>query len=279
LSALGLSAAQLPDLAARMPLPDGIKAYPDQPKLTNQEQDGNVDGVREQDIAFIASRPGRFQLPAMRLAWWDTAQNGPREVVLPARTLEVLPGTGGSGSSSPPPVEAAPIAPASASASPATGPTSLLAAPRGMASVWPWVSLVMGLLWLGTLAAWWRARRHGAIVPSRSVMAKPGADSIRAGAARKAFHQSCRDNDAMKARRHLLDWARANWPQDPPAGLNALAQRLQDSMQSGLVLELDRACYAGGDWRGAALAEALADLPGAAGKAERKTSELAALYP
>jgi hypothetical protein len=213
----------------------------------------------------------------MRLAWWDTAQNAPREVVLPARTLEILPGAGGSGS--PPPAEAAPIAPASSSAFPATGPTPLLAATRGMASVWPWVSLVMGLLWLGTLAAWWRARRQGAIVPSRSVVAKPDADSIRAGAARKAFHQSCRDNDATKARQHLLDWARANWPHDPPAGVNALAQRLKDSRQSSLVRELDRACYAGGDWRGAPLAEALAALPGAVEKAEGKTSELAGLYP
>ena len=276
LSALGLSAAQLPDLAARMPLPDGIKAYPDQPKLANQEQGGSVDGVREQDIALIASRPGRYQLPAMRLAWWDTTQNSPREVVLPSRTLEILPGAPGNGS--PPAVEAAPIATASAPATPDTGPVSLSIAPRGMASAWPWLSLTLGLLWLATLAAWWRARRPNPTVRSSAVESAPAPDSVHAGVARKAFRQACSDNDAAAARRHLLDWTRATWPHDPPAGLSALSQRLQDARLTTLLRELDRACYAGGDWRGAPLAEALATMPGTVDKTG-KTPELASLYP
>jgi hypothetical protein len=276
LSVLGQSAAQLPDLAARMPLPDGIKAYPDQPKLTNQEQDGSVDGVRDQDVALIASRPGHFQLPAMRLSWWDTTRNSLREAVLPARTLEVLPGASGGGV----PPAAGPM-PNAAAAAP-TGPVAVTAAkdfapPRP----WPWISLAagLGLLWLGTLIAWWRARQQAPTVPASTITATPGTDPVRAGAARKAFRQACSDNDAAAARRHLLDWAHAVWAHDPPTGLNALAQRLRDARQSALVRELDRACYAGGDWRGAPLAEALAVLPGATGKADNRTSELAGLYP
>lgn len=275
LSVLGQSAAQLPDLAARMPLPDGIKAYPDQPKLTNQEQDGSVDGIRDQDIALIASRPGRFQLPAMRLAWWDTTRNSLREVVLPARTLEVLPGASGGGSTPP----AAGGLPSAAAAAP-TGPVAVSTA-MGSARPWPWISLAagLGLLWLATLIAWWRARRQAPAVPASTVMPAPGTDPIRAGAARKAFRQACSDNDAAAARRHLLDWARATWTQDPPAGLNALAQRLKDPRQTALLRELDRACYAGGDWHGAPLAAALAVLPDMVGKADARTAELAGLYP
>lgn len=89
LTALGLTAAQLPDVAAMMRLPEGIRAYPDQAWLNTETQDSTVSGVRDQDIALIASRPGRYQLPALHLAWWDTRQNRPREAVLPAHTLEV----------------------------------------------------------------------------------------------------------------------------------------------------------------------------------------------
>lgn len=76
------------------------------------------------------------------------------------------------------------------------------------------------------------------------------------GAARKAFLAACGANDAPTARRELLAWARAHWPDAPPAGLTALAQRV-DAHQATLLRELDRACYAGGIWQGGPLAEAL----------------------
>jgi hypothetical protein len=278
LSAVGLSAAQLPDLAARMPLPDGIKAYPDQPRLNSQEQGDSINGVREQDIALIASRPGRFELPAMHLAWWDTTQNKAREVVLPARTLEVLPGVAGAdtGRAGEPPATSATQPTPVASSSPATG-----IAARSAALPWTWISLSLGLglLWLATLIAWWRARRHQPAAAVTPPPPAPGRDTVRAGAARKAFRQACADNDAAAARRHLLDWARSHWPLDPPAGLNALAHRLPDGRQSMLVRELDRACYAGGDWQGSPLAEALASLPAEAHQKAGMTAELAGLYP
>jgi hypothetical protein len=106
----------------------------------------------------------------------------------------------------------------------------------------------------------------------------PGADSIRTGTARKAFRQACHDNDAAAARRHLLDWASVVWPHDPPAGLNALARRVPDPDAASLLRELDRACYAGGDWHGEPLAKALTILGGTADEPHGKTTELPPLY-
>jgi hypothetical protein len=148
-----------------------------------------------------------------------------------------------------------------------------------MASVWPWVSLVLGLLWLATLIAWWRGRRPASPVQAGPPAPPPGNHSVRMGAARKAFRQACHDNDAAAARRHLLEWASTVWPQDPPAGLNALARRLPDPTVSQLLRELDRACYAGGDWRGAALAQALPVLRDTPDPTMAKSTELPALYP
>ena len=53
---LGLTASQLPDLSVLMPLPDGLRAYPDQAKLNTGVQGDGVVGTRDQDIALIASR-------------------------------------------------------------------------------------------------------------------------------------------------------------------------------------------------------------------------------
>ena len=70
LSARGLTAAQLPDLSQLMQLPDGLRAYPDQPRLNNDTRGNSVVGTRDQDIAIIANTPGRYEVPALHLVWW-----------------------------------------------------------------------------------------------------------------------------------------------------------------------------------------------------------------
>lgn len=269
LTALGLDAARLPDLSARMVLPEGIKRYPDQPRLNDQVKGDSIEGSREQDVALIASRPGRYTLPALRLIWWDTEAARPREIVLPERQLEVLPALASA------PTPASPAQPAATAADARSGP-----AVGASGFPWAWLSLALGLLWLATLATWWWTHRAGSrprTTPTTDRVASM--DPIAYGAARKAFRQACRDHDALAARRHLLAWARANWPRDPPLGLDALARRLPDARSRALLRELDRACYAGGDWNSERLVDALAALPGAAARPGDAPDRLAGLYP
>lgn len=279
LSALGLSAAQLPDLAARMPLPAGIKAYPDQARLDNAEMDAGIRGSREQDVALIASHPGRYTFPAMRLNWWDVVRNAPQEIVLPARTLEILPAVAGEAGNSTASVPGPRTPDADAPAAVTPSAPSMPAAPASGGFPWPWFSLILALLWLATLAAWWRARRGGASGAAKDDVVAAAVDLSDGAGARKAFRQACRANDAAAARRNLLIWARANWPRDPPPGLAALAKRLAGPVLPGLLRDLDRACYAGAAWRGEALAEALSELPQAASPGAGAPARLAGLYP
>jgi hypothetical protein len=46
-----------------------------------------------------------------------------------------------------------------------------------------------------------------------------------------------------------------------------------------LLIELDRACFAGGEWNGASLAQRLSRLPALDQKKQAKRAELAELYP
>lgn len=262
LRATGLAGAQLPDLSGELSLPDGLKAYPDQAKLDTQVQNGEVVGTREQDIALIADRPGHYEVPELHLPWWDTQKDAQREVVLPERTLEILPAAGAPPAVQPPPAAAVP-----AQAAPLA--TTAPARP----SIWPWVSLVLGLLWIATLIAWWR-KRPAAPAARIAPEAEAGSSAaLEAGAARRAFQQACRDNDPQAARRKLLLWARAAWPAQPPGGLDALAQRLDPSI-GVLLRRLDRACYVGGEWSGEELQRALQSL-----EAEQPRTRAAASLP
>lgn len=262
LVARGLTAAQLPDLSALLNLPDGLKAYPDQPQLEDRVQDGSLIGTRSQSVALIANRPGRYTLPAVRLKWWDVQEDREREVVLPERTLEFLPAAGA------PDAAAATPAPGTAASPPATadeGPALPEPAASRGGSGWAWLSLLLGLLWLGTAVAWWlQARRRRTPPPEPVAAAKP----LKAEAQRRAFLEACGRNDPTGARRHLIAWAQAHWPEDPPSGLNALAKRLDDWKVTTLLRALDRACYADSPWSGDPLAAALNDLPHDRSKAD-----------
>jgi hypothetical protein len=85
-------------------------------------------------------------------------------------------------------------------------------------------------------------------------------------------------NDADATRRNLLALANVTWPDAPPAGLHALAARLAPGVLRQEIEALDRACYTGLAWQGAALAQALDQWPRTAASAP-PAAGIAELYP
>ena len=272
LSALGVTAGQLPDLASLMPVPDGIKKYPDQAKTDESLQGDTLRAEREQDIALIASAPGRYDLPALRLAWWDTVSNTQRIAELPGRSLDILPAIG----VNPDALIATP------DATTATATVSARDLNSGMGedannragnmmrtakallqtpTAWLWISVVLAAVWLGTLLLWWLARRR-ALVSSTPVSVPTGAAPPSARRSIAALQRACLANDARSAKQHVLEWAGAVWPHTPPSGLNGLAERLGDERYTAPLQILDRACYtANASWNGAELAQAFSQPP------------------
>lgn len=277
LRADGLSGAQLPDLAGKLRLPDGVKAYPDQAKLDSSVNAGGIVGTRDQDIALIASQPGQYQLPELRVPWWDSKAGVQREIVLPAMTLDVAAATGMSPPPLPPAASSNPGAAASAAPHAAAPQRSSVPVTSRYAKLWPWFCLALALLWLATLCAWWLHVR--ALRTPATPRAKPERKAVKAGDGRKAFAQACRQNDPLGAQRELLNWARQTDPAHPPGGLSAIAQRVNQPHVTALLQELDRACFAGADWNGDALAKALTSLGDREKTQKRKSSDLDPLYP
>jgi hypothetical protein len=218
------------------------------------------------------------------LSWWDTQANQVREAVVAARTIDVLPAPGSSQSSS---QAAAPTEDNTTASSPATNASNTSATqaaapaqtrrPAATSNPWPWISLALGLLWVGTLIAWLTSRkRPGPAQPvPRTGSPTPTVDASRA---RSAFQAACRANDALAARRNLISWANARSPGAQIAGLTALAKQIEDSNTVALLRELDRACYAGGTWDSTALAAALQELNLGQRDAAARKPALAPLY-
>jgi hypothetical protein len=296
LQATGLTAAQLPDLSTLLNLPPGLKAYPDEPKFKDVAQGSDIVGNREQNIALIADQAGSFTIPELRLSWWDTQSNQTREIVIPARTLVVQPAAG---SKSPAPTGAsdgqtatvnnatstAPQSPA-ASPTPPTGTLPVASGGRtntqpgglgGSYGPWAWVSLGLGILWIATLVGWLMARRRAAPAATNPQRAGHPATTDQSSA-RAAFHAACNANDAGAARRNLLLWANAVLPPPRILGLGDLAKRMDDPQLATLLRALDRGCYAGDPWNGAALAAALPKLTISEQIGSSKPRELAPLY-
>ncbi|WP_027896054.1 BatD family protein [Zestomonas thermotolerans] len=246
----GLSSAQLPPIPATKV--DGLRRYPDQPKLANQTSERGLIGSREESEALVPERSGRFELPEVEVLWWNTREDRLERAFLPARSLEVE--------------DNPELAEESAAPVTAAQPQILEGPP-----LWPW-QLACALLALTTLLGfglWWRARRQPAILPSPQSGPNPRTllDDLR---------RACQANDPQATRQALDAWARQQ-----PETLADMAARfvpLSDALDG-----LNGALYSetGQHWQGEDLWRAIRSLPPAeqpaAGSGE--PGALPPLYP
>ncbi len=234
LYAEGLTAAQLPEL--RLPPTDGLKQYPDQPILENHPRDGLLVGARQEKIALVPTRAGKYRLPALEIPWWNTASEQMEVARLPEREIEVLPAAK---SAPPPPPVQRPEAELQLppKGQPDAPGTSAAAAE---ASRWRRISLGLATGWGLSLIAWGATRRKkNAIVPA-SATADLALQSH--SKALDALKQSCRGNDPQQTKAALLQLARGTWGATAPTSLGELAGRCPARMKEEL-LQLSKALY------------------------------------
>lgn len=282
LEAQGLTGGQLSSLAPETV--EGFRVYPDQAQRRTDTGAAGVTGHLQQKIAFLPERSGELALPDIKLRWWDTQADRERVAVLPGRVVRVEPAAG-----QPAPDSGANVAAANTrnaavdQAVPATSTAAPVMAERqrpepAWSGSWPWISAALATGWLLTLLFWWwrvHQSRTGADRAQARTSLPPGT-----GVARRQFLAACQSGAAEHARRALLAWAQAHWPDDPPRGLEALAQRLPDPAAREALAGLDRALYrGGGQWDGARLAKCLQRLPEQGAAAEKTATVLAPLYP
>jgi BatD DUF11 like domain len=281
----GLSASQIPPLSFAKPANAHI--YPEAGS-NHSRTDGNVIyGISKQSVTYIPTAPGTLDIPPIALTWWNTDSNTQSRVALPAREFKVAPGAAGAQSNTAP---APPAAPASAAprAKPAAAATPSSTAKRAAGASLTerllrpraWFAAGAALLALAALfAVAMRLReRRPESQPGPAKMlpvAVPRRKSIM-----QALQQACAGNDKQAAAEALLELARAEWPDDPPRGLGALAARLEAGGKE--IGALDRSLYGSGalPWEGGALWNTVRNgLQAKRGEKLPKDDGLGALYP
>ncbi len=264
----GLQGAQLPPVLFQ-PV-DGLKFYPDQPEITEQEVSTGLLGMRRDSAAIVPTRAGTVSLPEIRIPWWDSQSETVRYAVLPAREINIG-------------AAAAPAAsePAPGAINNAAEPT-LTTQPQPSASwLWQAVALISSVGWLLTVLylLWLRSKQR----PT----ADGGNDNVSERRAFKALEAACASHQPLAARQALINWGRACAAHDGVTSLAQVVAQCRDGELTKQVALLDGAIYGAsggerdsvpGEWRGEALAACVSRLRKAGSKAANDDSTLS-LYP
>jgi len=238
----GLASSQLPSVSGM--LPDHLKAYPDQPQLTDNKAFDGVTGSRQEKVAIMPMQPGTYILPQIDVPWWNT-KTGRRELAtIPPRTFKVVAAAGA-------------IAPVPNRMQPGvTEPAVITVSAKpvpAQSELWQWIAFISSAGWLLTLVWLWVShRRHGA--------GEADGNSTRASnrkRVKKSVELACRHNDARACEQALLGFAHLQWPVSPVNNLAVMACRCEAEL-AGEITALEKHLYASGkqDWSGAVLLQA-----------------------
>ena len=252
----GLSASQLPILHSLVPGSEKhLRQYTDQPKLENRTGDHGIRGIRQDSAALVAQTEGVFQVPELRLYWWDTTNDQLRTETLESVTLNV------SG-----------LDTVSPSVSESATPESGLFQPV----VWPWqlASLLLSIALSACLLQLYRARRalrEGEVIEEEEILGEE-----HQGNPLGDLQIACRGNHPAEARKALEAWAR----QQHSEGLIALTQHNQELAEA---LDELNACLFGqteSPWRGKPLWRAVRmTIQSRQRAADAPVDPLGTLYP
>jgi len=207
----------------------------------------------------VPTRAGRWQIPELRIPWWDTDTNELRYAVLPGREIEVAAAATNTATATP-----APLPVPTASVVPdAGGIASIPLTGDHDSRLWQIAGIVNGVGWLLTLAYLVWSRRKSPRLTAAAT------EQLGERAAFKTLLSCCAGGDAPGARRAVIEWAGALLSRPGLASSSQVATVLADPSLTAALAALDTALYRDGPsrWDGAALAQAAKQLR----KRHRKT--------
>jgi hypothetical protein len=249
---------------------DGLKYYPDQPTIEDLEVPTGLSGARSDSAAIVPTRDGTWELPELRIPWWDTEARTLRVATLPARTLNVSAGAGVTNTSIP--VEI----PAGITPTPMSKGITIV---RQDNRFWQGIAAFSAMGWLLTLAYLILSRRGSNLAALATPMQHK--DSSSEKAAYKKLIAACSTSGAIHVRSALVAWASALLDDKSITTLEAIQRHFCDDELDRELHALDAALYSetGDDWNGQALATTVKRLRGKHRQAGANDSDTLELYP
>ncbi len=260
----GLQGAQLPPVL--FPTNPGLKYYPDQPVVGDAEVASGLLGSRADSAALVPTKVGTWEVPEIRIPWWNTKTRKVHYATVPARQIVVAASLDSS---------AALTLPNPTSVTEFDN-TPIAVSPRQESEgIWKWIALVSSLGWVLT-GLYLFARK------SPTALAKPVAtENLSERAAYKALIAACTSENTVQARRHLILWAAALSPGENIHSLDAVEAHFQDPTLSSEIEKMNGALYgsSGANWSGAAFVALIKELRSRHAEASKAKAEELQLYP
>ena len=276
MAANGLLGAQLPPI--ELPETEGVKLYQGKAEVQNLTNSEGVTGIRKESIALIPIRAGKVVLPEIRVPWWNKKQQKVEYAVIPARQLLIrdLPAKSSKTTKTTSPL---------GNSEELAGSTAPLVPSRSVSEFnKPLLALcaVLFLAWLITMVILLRSRRQLRVLLADGGLAVKNTNDINESEAFRKFVYACRSNDPVRARKGVVDWARARCPEAGVQTVADLAMVFPDSKLTALVAQIDTILYSQGkeaaDWRGKNLLDTVEEIRKTAKKKKSNKSALAKLY-
>ncbi len=259
-TALGQLSTQIPVIDPGVS--DALKLYPDKPEFRDTAEALGMRAIRRDQYAMIGVTSGEVQLSPIELPWWSIDDGEWRVASLSGAMLNILP--------SPTAIPVQPVVEADDSAS-AQDAAGGLAPDIIYNDFWRYVSVGLAALWVMTLLAWWSSRR-----PANNAPREPEVPPVHKQQARflKAARKAALAGDASAVKSNLLEWARLQWPEQPPRSIGDVAGRVSVP----LATQLEQLCSAsygpgGREWDGNALAKSLRSFSVLNDEVEERSAE------
>jgi hypothetical protein len=263
LKAKGAMVSQLPELSLNQDNA-GLKIYPDKALKHDEKTATGMVAIFQQKIAYIPSEKGRFELPAVELAWFNRETETMEKVGLPATTLTAV-----SGVAQPVIDEGMPPITMEKAAQVTAEPSEVT--PKPASSGWVWLSIALASGWLLTLFLLFKSRAKQPKVAAE-IKHKP----LSLNAAVKAVKAACLKNDPVAARKALLKWGEIKYG---ATRFEQLKTFLNPSLQAELSL-LNQSLYSAGcsGWSGEKLMKLVQEASDKRETGEGKGGQLEPLY-
>jgi hypothetical protein len=221
--AKGATVGQLPELNTARPQ-DQLKSYPDQPLLKEEKKPEGLVAFRQEKIALIPEKAGRYTLPAVEIPWFNTRTGQMELAKIPETTLIALP----SGETKP-----APVPPAAKPQSQLEAAISEHPVQTQPKAYWMWLAVFLGAGWLVTLLYF----LTGAKAKPSEQPPNPIENSLKEST--KALKKACTENNALAAKDALISWGRLKFN---ISSLGALAP-LCDARLRDEIMHLNQCLY------------------------------------
>nr|WP_242620247.1 BatD family protein [Shewanella maritima] len=192
LTVTGSDDSSIPDID--MPLPSGLKAYPEKPVRHSFVRQGQVVSQYSIATAIVPTKAGEFTLPEVVVPWWNPQTHKQEYARLPAKVVTIKAGD-----------TSAPLT-----------PITNVQTEQVSAGYWPWVSATFALMWLISTALWLNARKQqpSATPPKLDNEQHSQADLL-------ALTKACKQQNASQILRALQQYFSAM--QDKPVTLNQIS--------------------------------------------------------